>query len=93
MECQPLHRKAVIFMHHLAQLELKNSSFSHLPCAGQHAFGGYACICFEPKKAQIPAMSTSTARPMRSPWSATLPMRRKLERRTEATSRVARTKC
>jgi hypothetical protein len=44
MECQPLHRKAVIFMHHLAQLELKNSSFSHLPCAGQHAFGGYACI-------------------------------------------------
>jgi hypothetical protein len=44
MECQPLHRKAVIFMHHLAQLELKNSSFSHLQCAGQHAFGGYACI-------------------------------------------------
>lgn len=37
-----------------------------------------------------PAMRTSTARVIRSPWFAALPVRFKLDRRTAAISRVAR---
>jgi hypothetical protein len=37
-----------------------------------------------------PAIKTSMARLIRSPWSATLPAQRKLDRRTAAISRVAK---